>query len=321
MQLHQVRYFLAVARAGSMTAAAKSLYLSQPSLSEQIRKLERELGCELFQRHGRGLVLTAAGEVFRTHAERAMHELEQAREGVHEVLGLRAGRIGVGVLPSVGAALLPRVLATFRQRYPGVDVDLVEESVSSLFEEMVSAGRLDVAIMRRPRRRSDLAERLLVREPLVLLAPGSHPLAGADVVDPAVLRDEPFVAFKPGYGLRDLMLNVTTRAGFEPRIVVETGQLDIARALVAAGVGVTILPRMAATPAPYVPLHDPVATRELIVVWRAASALSRAAVRFLELLDAELARSTAPPAGGVHRGATGTRDATGITDSSSDGPP
>lgn len=285
MQLHRLRYFVAVARYGSLTRAAERLSLAQPSLSEQIHKLERELGTPLFDRLGRGLVLTAAGEAFRLHAERALYEVEEGRQRVNDVLGLRRGRVAVGVLPSVGATLLPSVLAEFGRNHPDVEVRLIEENVSARFEDMVHAGQLDMATIRFPRQRQDLDGALLVREPIVALLPPGHPLAARTAIAVAALREEPFVALKSGYGLRDLMVPIFQRAGFEPRVVVETGQLEIARALVSAGIGVTLLPRMAAGGAPVqVPVRDPLAVRELGVVWRAATPLSPAATAFLELL-------------------------------------
>ncbi|MGH7919332.1 MAG: LysR family transcriptional regulator [Candidatus Dormibacteraceae bacterium] len=295
MQLHQLRYFLAAAREGTMTRAAETMFVSQPSLSEQIRKLEQELGGPLFQRLGRGLALTAVGVAFYEHAERALQELEGGRHDVEEVLGLRGGRVAVGVLPSVGAVLLPAVLAAFGRSYPGVDVSLVEENLSRTVEDLVGVGELDFAVVRRPLGRRDLAERLLIREPLLLLLPASHRLLEEEApVDPRKIDGEPFVAFKAGYGLRDLQVGVAQRAAFEPSVVVETGQLDIARALVAAGVGVTILPRMAAGSGPSVRLRDAHAVRELVVVWRATSPFSVAARRFLELLQQEAERYRDP---------------------------
>jgi DNA-binding transcriptional LysR family regulator len=292
MELHQLRYFITVCREGSFTRAAERLYIAQPSLSEQIRKLETELGTRLFERLGRRVALTSAGEAFRPHAERALFEVEEARNRVGEVLQLRRGRVAVGVLPSVGARLLPGVLAEYRSAHPGVQVVLREENVSAHFEDMVHAGELDLAVIRLPLRRPDLDARSLIREPLVLLVPPSHPLPSVGSVDPATLRDEPFVAMKATYGLRDLLLQVCRRAGFEPRIAVETAQLEIVRGLVEAGVGVTILPSLAAVGgARRVRLRDPGAVRELGVVWRRGWPLSPAAGAFLELLEQSAAQA------------------------------
>src|SRR2546421_3070916 len=171
MELHQLRYFVTVVREGTFTRAAEHLYITQPSLSEQIRKLETELGSPLFQRLGRRLALTSAGEAFLPHAEKVMFEIEQARVRVEEVRGLRLGRLSIGVMPSVAARLLPRFLARFRAQHPGVEVVLREDGADGGGEQLVHEGALDLAIIRMPRRPAELAERFLVPDPFVVVLP------------------------------------------------------------------------------------------------------------------------------------------------------
>jgi LysR family transcriptional regulator, hydrogen peroxide-inducible genes activator len=285
MELHQLRYFVAAARSGTITRAAESLYLSQPSLSEQIRKLEREMGTALFERLGRRLALTAAGSAFLPHAERALFEVEEGRTRVREVLGLRRGRLAIGALPSVGVNLLPNVLAAFKRLHPGIEVLLREEDVSATFESMVHAGELDMAVIRLPGTRPDLQYRLLLREPLVAMVPSSHHLADGRLIAVRELADEDFVATKAGHGLRELLLDTCRRAGFEPRIIVETGQLSVLQGLVLAGVGVALLPALAAGgEGPKLALDDPEAVRELAVCYRGGQPLSPPAAAFLDIL-------------------------------------
>ena len=285
MELHQLRYVIAVAEEGSFTRAADRLYLAQPSLSVQVRKLEQELGTQLFHRLGRRVALTSAGEAFLPHARRALFEIEQAREQVEAVLGLRLGRVALGVLPSVGSALLPDILAAFKARYPGVDVRLLEDNVSLEFERMVHAGQLDLAVIRMPCTRRDLSAQTLVREPMVALVSASHRLAGRPDISLTELVGEEFVTMKPGHGLRELIVDVCARAGFEPRITVETGQLSIVRGMVRAGVGVSVLPRLAAgRENRLLPLTEPYARRELGVVWRADHPLPTPTGAFLTML-------------------------------------
>src|SRR5262245_42474277 len=200
MELHQLRYFVTVVREGTFTKAADRLYITQPSLSEQIRKLETELGGQLFQRLGRRLALTSAGEAFLPHAEQALVEVDQARARVEEVQGLRLGRLSIGVLPSVAARLLPPFVAEFRRRHPGVEVVLREGNASADLEQLVHDGALDLAVVRLPARRADLADHVMIREPLVLVAAPGHRLADARSVALAELADEPFVATRPGHG-------------------------------------------------------------------------------------------------------------------------
>ena len=285
VELHQLRYVIAVAREGSFTRAAESLFLSQPSLSVQVRKLEQELGVCLFQRNGRGLVLTGAGEIFLEHAERALHEIDEAGRQIEEVKGLRRGRVSLGVLPSIGARLLPDILSAFHLRYPEIEVTLLEQDVSGEFEQMVHAGQLDMAMIRMPRTRGDLCGRRLVREPMVALLPPGHRLEGRSQVCLKDLADERFVGMKAGMGLRDLMDQVCERVGFTPQVIVETAQLTIVRGMVRAGIGVSVLPRLAAgAESPTVRLADDFAERRLGVVWRADQPLAPSAQAFLQLL-------------------------------------
>jgi LysR family transcriptional regulator, hydrogen peroxide-inducible genes activator len=281
MEMHQLRYFVTVVREGTFTKAAERLYITQPSLSEQIRKLETELGCPLFQRLGRKLALTDAGEALLPHAQKVMLEVEQARSRVQEV----RGRLSIGVLPSAAARLLPQFLADFQRQHPGVEVALREENLSADFEQMVHDGVLDLAIIRLPKRRADLEVTFLVREPMVLVVPAAHRLSEKRTVALAELAEERFVTMKPGYGLRELLERFCRQAGFEPRVVFETAQLGSVVGLVLAGVGVTVVPRMAAgQEGRRIRIRDRYAHRDLGVIWRQGQQLAPSARIFLDML-------------------------------------
>jgi DNA-binding transcriptional LysR family regulator len=289
MQLHQLRYVLAVAEHESFSKAAEALFLSQPSLSVQVSKLERELGVELFERLARRVVLTSAGEAFLAHVKPALTHLDQAAECAQDEQSLRGGRVAVGALPSVAARLLPGCVSDFRQQHPGVDIRLFEHSRSPELERRVAAGDLDLAIVRQPRSRDDLAEHLLVHEPFVALIPEGHPNAGAEAIDCAELRGERFVAIQADSGLRLLFDRLCSRAGFEPDVAVETSQLATVWGMVESGVGVALLPRLASggsrgdqSGVRIVPLKDDFA-RTLLAVWR-PQGLAAASSRFLDHL-------------------------------------
>jgi LysR family hydrogen peroxide-inducible transcriptional activator len=300
MEMHQLRYFVTVVREGTFTKAAERLYITQPSLSEQIRKLETELGSPLFQRLGRRLTLTDAGEALLPHAQKVMFEVEQARARVQEVRGLRRGRLSVGVLPSAAARLLPEFLAEFQRRHPGVDVALREENASAEFEQMVHDGVLDLAIIRLPKRRTDLEVTFLVREPMLLVVPVGHRLGEKRSVALAELADEPFVTMKPGHGLRELLERFCRQAGFQPRIVFETGQLGSVVGLVLAGMGVTVVPQMAAGhEGRRIRVRERYAHRDLGVIWRQGQPLAPAARVFLDLLRRSAGAETRAITGAV----------------------
>ncbi len=285
MELHQLRYFLAVVREKSFTRAADRLYITQPSLSEQIRKLEGELGSPLFERLGRSLVLTNAGEALVPHAERALQEVEDARRRIQEVQGLIRGRISVGALPTVGS-LIHGPLAEFRRAHPRVRIQLYEVDSSPAIEDGVHSGELDLGIVRLPGRRQDLEARFLVEEPLVLVAANDHPLASLRSVGLVEAAAQPFVAMRPGHEQRDLLDEACRLAGFEPEIVAEAGQLSSLLGLVAAGCGLTVLPRLAAG-ARSVRLRDPTVRRRLGVVWRRHQVVSPATGTLLEAIGGE----------------------------------
>ena len=293
MELHQLRYVLAVAEAGSITRAAEALHLAQPSLSTQIRKLERELGTPLFERLGRRVRLTNAGEAFVEHARRALGELDDARRGVEAVRGLRAGRVRLGVLPSVGARLLPAVLARFARRHPDVEIALREQNVSGDFEALVHGGTLDAAVIRMPHHREGLHAAILVDESMLALLPPGHALADRESLALAELASEPFVGMTPGSGLRDLLDATCTAAGFTPRVIIETTQLGTVHGMVAAGVGVSVLPRLCLSSEVVArPLTDPHARRRLGVVRRSGRPLEAAPAVLLGMLrDAAAAYS------------------------------
>lgn len=289
MELNQLRNFVAVAREGSITRAAATLFLAQPTLSIRIRKLEQQLGTPLFERLARRVVLTAAGEAFLEHAERALAEVERGRQRVEEVAHGRRGRVAVGVLPSVGARVLPAVLAAFRAEHPAITVHLVEHDVSREFEELVQAGELDLAITRMPVTLTGLGSRTLVREPILLLVPPNHRLRGRPSVRLADLADDDFVCMRSGYGLRELADQLCAAAGFTPRVVMETGQLAIVHGMIDSGLGVALLPRLAAGGADgAIVVSDPPARRELGVVWRRSAVDSPPVAAFLDVLLASV---------------------------------
>lgn len=278
---------MAIAREGSFTRAAEKLYLAQPSLSVQIRKLEQELGVRLFERLGRRAVPTRSGESFLVQAERVLAEVDVLLEQMEEIKDVRRGRLALGVLPSVGTRLLPDVLRAYHQRHPGVEVVMLEQDLdaSAEFQRRVYQGELDLAVVRMPATLPSLRVQTLIREPMVALLPPGHRLAGQPCVHLAELAGEMFVALRSGGGLRVLMNEMCDQAGFTPEVSVETGQLSMIWSMVQAGMGVAVLPRLAAGEhASVVRIEDDFASRELGVVWRAAEPLSPPAAAFLKFL-------------------------------------
>ena len=246
MELHQLRYFLAVSRLRSFTRAAEHEHVAQPSLSQQIRKLEDELGAKLFNRPGRSITLTRFGERFEPRARRVLAEIEGARQEMDEMLGLRRGRVNLGALPTLAPYLLPSILADFSQIYPGIAVNMREGLTSSLLADL-AFGDLDLALVRLPVRGAEFVSEALLKEGMLLAVPRRHALSRQrrQAVTLEDVAEEPFLLLKDGHCFRDDVLEICKRCHLSPNIVFEGGQFDTLVAMVAAGAGVTLLPEMA----------------------------------------------------------------------------
>lgn len=287
MELYQLQYFLEVARQRNFTRAAGRLHLAQAALSEQIRKLEEELGAPLFQRGRRESTLTAAGETLRTHAEALLDRAAAARLAVEELIGLRGGKLVLGAIPSVSASLLPRAVTAFRKKHPQVEL-VIAEGTSESVAESVESGRVEMGILQNPTPAGPFTERTLLTESFVILVPAGHPIARRRSIQLSALADETFVFFKGR--ARESALGACRAAGFEPRLACESGELETVRALVAAGLGLALLPELAAQRAKpacaLVRLTAPKVERQLVIVTRRGHAPSPAATEFEGLLRA-----------------------------------
>lgn len=294
MESRQLRSFVTLAQHRHFTRAAAQLHIAQPALSQQIQQLERELGVRLFHRTRRRVEVTAPGEVLLARATHILAEMERAQTEMAEFAGLRRGRILLGALQSLSGYWLSGVLTRFHAQYPGIEIELQEDGTEQLVELLVG-GRLDFAVLHvtgssvpvtlsEPQMRVET----LFHEELLLITAPDHPLTRRSLVAMPELRDEPFIAFKPGGGLRRALAAASAAAGFSPHIVCESGNLTTIRALVAEGMGVAILPRSVAD-APgravaevRVPMFE--LTRKVVLVHRADhyhSAAAEMCMRFL----------------------------------------
>src|SRR5262249_11192992 len=194
MEVHQLRYFCAVARHGTFTRASEVEHVAQPSLSQQILKLEAELGARLFDRLPRAAKLTVFGKAFLPKAERILHDLEQAKTEVLEMSGHEKGELVIGVIPTVAPYLLPKLLLDFTGSRLGVSIKIVEDVTAALVEQL-HAGSVDLAILALPVP-GELASRELFEEPFFAALPESHPRAAQESMTLAELRGEPFLLLK-----------------------------------------------------------------------------------------------------------------------------
>jgi LysR family hydrogen peroxide-inducible transcriptional activator len=244
MELHQLRYFLAVARTKNFSRAAEQCHVAQPSLSQQIMKLEDELGERLFERTKREVSLTPAGDLLRVHAERVLQEVELARDGVREFRGLVRGRVVLGVLPTVAPYFLPQRLRAFSSRFPAVEV-VVHEDTTDQLAAAVLAKEVDLALVSLPVERVGLAAEEFFDEKLLVALPAGHALAKRPRLTFDDLEREAFILMKEGHCLSGQALQFCRINGFAPQISFRSAQIETVLAFVAKGWGVSVVPEMA----------------------------------------------------------------------------
>lgn len=275
MELRHLRYFRAVAEAGHMTRAAERLGIAQPALSQQIRNLEEELGLPLFDRVGRGLALNEAGRLFLEETREVLLRVEGAALLARQAGRGEVGRLRVGFTAS--ACFHPAVtqaLKAYRQGWPGVEL-ILEEGRSSLLETALEQGTLDAAFLRPPLRSAERLDFVLVAtEPMVAALPVGHRHQARTSLTLEDLRDEAFILYPraDGPGLSENVVAACQRAGFTPRVSQQTPQLASTVNLVAAAMGIAIVPDCMRQLRPdsvrYVPLADAALQAEFGLAWK-----------------------------------------------------
>jgi DNA-binding transcriptional LysR family regulator len=245
MELRHLRYFLAVAEESSFTKAALKVGIGQPPLSMQIRNLEEEIGVELFRRGSHGVELSEAGHAFMVHARQTLDEAQKAVRAAQQIGRGDAGQLRMGFTTS--AAFNPVVslsIQAFRERYPAVEVSLMEANSAHLFTHLED-GRLDAAFVRPSSLIADSLElRHFPSEPMKIVIPRSHPLASRRALPLSALAQDPFIMFprSNGVALYDEVIRACRESGFEPMINQQAPQLSSLVNLVAAGLGVSVVP-------------------------------------------------------------------------------
>lgn len=244
MELRHLRYFLAAAEGAHFRRAAESLNVSQPTLSHQIQQLETELGTALFDRVGRRVRLTPAGELFRDHARRVLRELEAAQAGLDDLGGLARGRLTVGAVQTVNAYLVPPVAAQFHAAHPGVLLR-VEELSGAEVEAGVADGRLDLGVSFLLTESDEVAVEPLFEEELVLVVPAGHRWAVRGRVRVADLAGQPLTLMPGPYCTRKLVDDTLRAAGVEPLVAIEVNSAEGTKAIVRRGGPPAVLPALA----------------------------------------------------------------------------
>lgn len=253
MTKRELLYIKTIAEEKSISKAAAKLFLSQPSLSQCISRIESELGIKLFNRSAAGLSTTYAGERYLNMATQVLRLYKDFEAEISDINHLNMGRLDIGITTHLASYLLPRLLPRYRALYPNLSICITEES-SSVLEEMVLGGKLDFAVMHThplliPQNQG-LGYTIIQSDPFLLVAPASTPLQGQasfdapyPVVDSAALIQQEFIMVSPGRRIRQITDLVLSRAGVSPKIALTTQSFETAKRLAGAGMGVTLLPK------------------------------------------------------------------------------
>jgi len=286
MELRLLRVFVEVVRQGGFSKAADSLFSTQSTVSKAIKQLESELGLLLLERFKNHHLLTSAGEIVYRRGIKLLAEREDLLKELDEIRGLKQGRLRLGISPVGSSIFFAPLFARYNQLYPGIEVELIEHGGDKL-AELLHAGDIDFAGTLLPVP-DEFDYQALHSEPLVALLAAGHPLTMGASIALLDLKDIPFILFGSGFALHRVILDACHRAGFEPKVVAQSSQIDFMLELVSAGLGVTFLPRMVATHRATRKIHslllEPELQWNMAMTWRRNSYLSEAAKAWLSLV-------------------------------------
>ena len=296
MEIQQIRYVLALAREKSFLGAAKQMHVTQPTLSQQVQKLEKELGVPLFERTPRGVLLTPAGERFLPRAAAIITAVAQGFEEVRENEGEIRGTVRLSAIPTLGPYLLPGIVKEARLKAPGLMLHLYEETTENLLASLKST-RIDLGLLSLPIKEPGLVTRSFGRERFVLAVASAHPLARKSKVTMKDLRQEKLLVLQEGHCFGDQSLEYCRRSREDAQVIFEGGSLTSVMRLAAAGEGITLVPQMAVHEGPrqglrFIPFSDPQPGREVATVWRISAPLGRAEKLLIEIAASVFAQST-----------------------------
>nr|WP_281069381.1 LysR family transcriptional regulator [Paenibacillus shirakamiensis] len=278
-----MQYFLAVARVEHMTEAARSLHITQSSLSKTIQRLEEDLGVPLFDRIGRKLRLNEFGRTFLLRAERALFELEQGKQELLDLSGTDYGTLELAVTT---ASTLPPILREFRKRRPHIQFH-VQMLTTEEMVTLLRRGEVDYCLSSPPVVGEEMECLIVFVDPIVVAVPKEHRLADRKSICLTQLRDEWFVGVKRGYGTRDVVDSSCKSVGFEPRYVYEGDEPARLSALVEAGIGIAFVPSTAINPKEeihYLQIENHDLVREVALLWHKSRYMSQAALEFRDVV-------------------------------------
>lgn len=289
MEIHQLRYFVAVADEGNFSRAAQKVHVAQPSLSQQIQKLEAEVGQPLFDRLPRAVLLTEAGKRFSEFARQILANLADAQRCIDECKGQAVGRLVIGAIPTIAPYLLPRLLPQFQQKHPKVAVAVMED-VTEALERRMEEGEVDLALLSTCDSQ-DLSQEPLGQEALLLAVPEGHRLSKKERVSWRDLKGEKFLALHRAHCLSRQVADLCAAHELNPELAARGAQLHTIIRMVRAGLGLSLVPQMMADDegnkgCRFLPFVAPAPLRTLNIVRNPVRFHSKAAMAFTAIAKA-----------------------------------
>jgi LysR family hydrogen peroxide-inducible transcriptional activator len=268
MEIHQLTYFVAVAETGGFTRAAERCNVAQPSLSQQIMKLEQELGQPLFERLGRKVVLTETGRMLLPRANAILAELQDIKHGLDQDVDTGQGTLSVGFIPTIAPFVLPRIIHRFRQTFPQAALTVQEDFTDNLIRNLID-GKLDVGIMSLPIHNKLIKTQELLTEPLLVASSRRYDISSRTSIRVKELDDFPFIALSEVHCLGEQVQTFCYQQHVNLQIVCHTAQLSTVQSCIALGLGVSLVPQALALSDPldeiiYRPVSDVVPQRKIV---------------------------------------------------------
>lgn len=293
MEWQQLEYFQTLARIQHVTRAAEALSLSQPALSRSIARLEEELGVPLFDRQGRTIILNRYGQLFLKRVNRILKEFADGKQELHDLIHPEHGEVALGFLHTLGTGLIPDLIGAFRRQSPTIGFQLIQNHSYSLLKHL-DAGELDICLIAEPAETTlPIQWTPLWSEELFAIVPLGHPLAGEESIHLRDIADESFIFLKKGYALRRTTDRLFQEIGIVPRITFEGEEAATVEGLVAAGLGVSLLPDLKGVDKSkivQIPIREPKCQRVMGMALVKGRYLSPAVLRFKEFVLAHFGR-------------------------------
>lgn len=287
MELRQIEYFCMVGKLHSFTRAAEQLHISQPTITQAIRKLEEEIDVQLFDRSKKKALLTVEGEAFLVRMEKILDDCQQAIQEAKDFKTWRKGTITLGVPPMIGSYLYPDIFSNFKNAYPGLQLMAYEETSSLETASKLEKGELDLAIIILPENSETLNTLVIIQEQLVLCMHPNHPLSQQQSVRFDQLKYEQFILLKEKSYQHQAVISRCLRQHFMPNTICCSNQIKTIKGLIANGSGISLLMKMVVQDDPQiavVPLEEPIAF-DIGLAWKKDKCLSNASIAFIQFLE------------------------------------